>query len=115
MITCEILNKNVNSLLLEAYQLCFIDISDVLSPQCGTGWSYSSSDNNCYQVVLNRPKTWSAARADCIQQGGDLLSVPGRLEQNFVQGGVTGLLILRYLTASGFICMPYVNQFVCST
>lgn len=56
-----------------------------ISQSCGFGWIYSSNDNFCYQVVLGQPKTWQGARTFCQQNGGDLLSISGVSEQNFVQ------------------------------
>ncbi|XP_053398682.1 uncharacterized protein LOC128556876 isoform X2 [Mercenaria mercenaria] len=56
-----------------------------ISPQCGFGWISSTSNNFCYQVVLGLPKTWQGAKAYCQQNGGDLLSISGVSEQNFVQ------------------------------
>ena len=58
----------------------------LLSVECGAGWIFDSLENFCYQVVLNSPKTWVKARADCKQKGSDLVSISGRREQNFLQG-----------------------------
>lgn len=65
-------------------QTCYI--LDGISQLCGFGWIYSSSSNVCYQAVLGQPQTWQGARAYCQQAGGDLLSISGVSEQNFVQG-----------------------------
>lgn len=32
-------------------------------------------------------RTWAEARADCINQGGDLVSITDPYEQAFIQGG----------------------------
>ncbi|XP_060586405.1 uncharacterized protein LOC132742102, partial [Ruditapes philippinarum] len=56
-----------------------------ISTQCGFGWIYSPTSNFCYQVVLGLPRTWQGARAYCQQNNGDLLSVSGVQEQNFIQ------------------------------
>ncbi|KAL4230751.1 hypothetical protein ACF0H5_011126 [Mactra antiquata] len=57
-----------------------------VSPMCGFNWVYSTSDNYCYQIVLGVPRTWNGARSYCQQNGGDLMSISGPTEQNFIQG-----------------------------
>lgn len=32
-------------------------------------------------------RTWAEARADCLNQGGDLVSITDPFEQAFIQGG----------------------------
>ena len=68
------------------YLYVLSDCTVSLSVECGAGWIFDNNENVCYQVVLNSPKTWTGARADCRQKGSDLLSISGRREQNFIQG-----------------------------
>jgi hypothetical protein len=51
-----------------------------------SGWIYSVEEKFCYQIVDAQPKSWQAAREYCQQNGGDLLSISGVTEQNFIEG-----------------------------
>lgn len=39
-------------------------------------------------------RTWAEARADCVNQGGDLISITDPFEQAFIQGGT--ILPMRF-------------------
>lgn len=62
-------------------------------PTSGPGWnekcgSWMSDPFNDYCYLFNSlsVRTWAEARADCLNQGGDLVSVTDPYEQAFVQG-----------------------------
>lgn len=55
-------------------------------PQCdlSNGWDRYSS--NCYKLKSGTAKSWSAARHDCIMEGGDLVSITSEREELYVTG-----------------------------
>lgn len=62
-------------------------------PTSGPGWnvkcgSWMSDPYNdfCYLFNYLSMRTWAEARADCVNQGGDLISITDPFEQAFVQG-----------------------------
>uniref|UniRef100_A0A3Q2Z8D4 C-type lectin domain-containing protein n=1 Tax=Hippocampus comes TaxID=109280 RepID=A0A3Q2Z8D4_HIPCM len=68
-------------------QLIFALSTTNPGPQCdlSNGWDRYSS--NCYKVKSETAKswTWAEARADCVNQGGDLVSITDPYEQAFIQ------------------------------
>uniref|UniRef100_A0AAQ6ANF3 C-type lectin domain-containing protein n=1 Tax=Amphiprion ocellaris TaxID=80972 RepID=A0AAQ6ANF3_AMPOC len=53
--------------------------------KCGT-WTADPFNDFCYLFNFLSQRTWSDARADCVNQGGDLLSITEPFEQAFIQG-----------------------------
>lgn len=53
-------------------------------PQCDLtgGWSQYGSD--CYKLKADTRKSWSEARYDCVQEGGDLVSVLSPHEEQYI-------------------------------
>ncbi|XP_056147018.1 macrophage mannose receptor 1 [Lampris incognitus] len=55
--------------------------------KCGT-WMADPFNDYCYQFNYLNMRKWAEARADCINQGGDLVSITDPFEQAFIQGMV---------------------------
>ncbi|KAK1883605.1 Macrophage mannose receptor 1 [Dissostichus eleginoides] len=55
------------------------------NPKCGS-WMSDPFNDYCYLVNYLSTRTWAEARADCVNQGGDLLSITDPFEQAFIQG-----------------------------
>lgn len=53
--------------------------------KCGS-WMFDPFNDYCYLFNFLSERTWAEARADCVNQGGDLLSITEPFEQAFVQG-----------------------------
>ncbi|XP_061732556.1 macrophage mannose receptor 1 isoform X2 [Nerophis ophidion] len=53
--------------------------------KCGS-WTADPFNDFCYLFNSLSMRTWAEARADCINQGGDLISITDPFEQAFVQG-----------------------------
>ncbi|XP_041666073.1 macrophage mannose receptor 1 [Cheilinus undulatus] len=53
--------------------------------KCGS-WMADPFNDYCYLFNYLSMRTWAEARADCLNQGGDLLSITDPFEQAFVQG-----------------------------
>ncbi|XP_026210251.1 C-type mannose receptor 2, partial [Anabas testudineus] len=53
-------------------------------PQCdlSNGWMQYASD--CYKLKSDTKKSWTAARHDCVQDGGDLVSITTAEEEQYV-------------------------------
>jgi hypothetical protein len=48
------------------------------------GYISIDNGNNCYKVYSNVEKTWNEAKSQCVQDGGDLLSIRDPYEQAYV-------------------------------
>ncbi|XP_062340567.1 macrophage mannose receptor 1 [Osmerus eperlanus] len=55
--------------------------------KCGS-WVADPFNDFCYLFNFLSPRTWAEARADCVNQGGDLLSITEPFEQAFIQAQV---------------------------
>ncbi|XP_046543699.1 uncharacterized protein LOC124253889 [Haliotis rubra] len=55
------------------------------SYRCGPNWIFNGMESSCYQVIVGATKNWVDARADCLRQGSDLVSIDGPKEQTFLQ------------------------------
>ncbi|KAA8584470.1 hypothetical protein FQN60_008255 [Etheostoma spectabile] len=53
--------------------------------KCGS-WMADPFNDHCYQFNYLSMRTWTEARADCVNQGGDLVSITNPFEQAFIQG-----------------------------
>lgn len=56
------------------------------SPQCDLSAGWTPFGSNCYKFKADARKTWNAARHDCVQEGGDLVSIVNTEEQQFLLG-----------------------------
>ena len=67
--------------------------------KCGS-WMADPFNDHCYQFNYLSMRTWAEARADCVNQGGDLVSITDPFEQAFIQGMTftfTSLLFVHVL------------------
>ncbi|XP_033951501.2 uncharacterized protein [Pseudochaenichthys georgianus] len=55
------------------------------NPKCGF-WMSDPFNDYCYLFNYLSTRTWAEARADCVNQGGDLVSITDPFEQAFIQG-----------------------------
>ncbi|XP_026210056.1 LOW QUALITY PROTEIN: macrophage mannose receptor 1 [Anabas testudineus] len=53
--------------------------------KCGS-WTADPFNDYCYLFNYLSMRTWAEARADCVNQGGDLVSITDPFEQAFIQG-----------------------------
>ncbi|XP_029941424.1 macrophage mannose receptor 1-like [Salarias fasciatus] len=53
--------------------------------KCGS-WMSDPYNDYCYLFNYYSMRTWAEARADCVNQGGDLVSITDPFEQAFIQG-----------------------------
>lgn len=53
--------------------------------KCGT-WTSDPFNDYCYLFNYLSMRTWAEARADCVNQGGHLVSITDPFEQAFIQG-----------------------------
>lgn len=53
--------------------------------KCGS-WTSDPFNDYCYLFNYLSMRTWAEARADCVNQGGDLISITDPFEQAFIQG-----------------------------
>lgn len=61
--------------------------------KCGY-WTSDPYNDYCYLFNYLSMRTWAEARADCVNQGGDLISITDPFEQAFIQGGT--ILPMRF-------------------
>uniref|UniRef100_A0A3Q0SUG2 C-type lectin domain-containing protein n=1 Tax=Amphilophus citrinellus TaxID=61819 RepID=A0A3Q0SUG2_AMPCI len=54
--------------------------------KCGS-WTADPFNDYCYLFNYLSMRTWAEARADCVNQGGDLVSITDPSEQAFIQEG----------------------------
>ncbi|XP_048579859.1 uncharacterized protein LOC5521691 isoform X2 [Nematostella vectensis] len=64
--------------------------SQAYSRKCGTGWE-EGPDSTCYQFNTDSRKIWADARATCLGQGGDLLSIVTNNEKAYIETRVKAL------------------------
>lgn len=69
--------------------------------KCGF-WTSDRYNDYCYLFNYLSMRTWAEARADCINQGGDLISITDPFEQAFIQGGAIFTAVL-FINNSVFI------------
>ncbi|XP_068430349.1 uncharacterized protein [Clinocottus analis] len=55
-------------------------------PQCDSLNGWRQFNSNCYKLKADVRKSWTGARADCVQEGGDLASILSAEEEQFVTG-----------------------------
>ncbi|XP_066502466.1 lymphocyte antigen 75, partial [Hoplias malabaricus] len=67
-------------------------------PTSGPGWSEKCGpwvddpfNDYCYQFNYLSLRKWTEARADCVNQGGDLLSITDPIEQGFIHGQIQSI------------------------
>ncbi|KAK2888177.1 uncharacterized protein [Channa argus] len=55
-------------------------------PQCDLSNGWRQYGSNCYKLKADTTKSWAAARHDCVQEGGDLVSITSPEEELYVTG-----------------------------
>ena len=58
--------------------------------KCGF-WTPDPFNDYCYLFNYLSMRPWAESRADCVNQGGDLVSITDPFEQAFLQGNCTPL------------------------
>lgn len=53
-------------------------------PQCDLTGGWTQFGSNCYKLKADTRKSWSEARSDCVEEGGDLASVLSPQEEQYV-------------------------------
>lgn len=72
--------------------------------KCGS-WTSDPFNDYCYLFNYLSRRTWAEARADCVNQGGDLVSITDPFEQAFIQGRI----FTSYLHTSDFLYYYIMN------
>ncbi len=74
------------------YELLGVVFVTGWNEKCGS-WMPDPFNDYCYLFNYQSMRPWAEARADCVNQGGDLVSITDPFEQAFVQGMIfTSLL-----------------------
>lgn len=69
------------------FKSCFLLCSSANpGPQCDLANGWSPYGSNCYKLKADTMKSWSQARHDCVQEGGDLVSITSAAEEQYVTG-----------------------------
>lgn len=56
------------------------------APQCDLSNGWMQYGSNCYKLKADAAKSWSAARHDCVREGGDLVSITSAEEERYITG-----------------------------
>ncbi|XP_062291189.1 macrophage mannose receptor 1 [Scomber scombrus] len=56
------------------------------APQCDLANGWRSYGSNCYKLKADTRKSWAAARHDCVEDGGDLVSIISAPEEQYITG-----------------------------
>uniref|UniRef100_A0A3Q3MM55 C-type lectin domain-containing protein n=1 Tax=Mastacembelus armatus TaxID=205130 RepID=A0A3Q3MM55_9TELE len=85
------LHSSFYLLFFHFYAICvsYKAITFVLSsshPQCDLANGWTQYGSNCYKLKADTRKSWAAARYDCVQDGGDLVSIASAGEEQYVTG-----------------------------
>ena len=56
-----------------------------VTEECGAGWSYDPMGGACYALNHNA-LTWEDASVECQDRGGNLASITGTNDQNYITG-----------------------------
>uniref|UniRef100_A0A3Q3FS29 C-type lectin domain-containing protein n=1 Tax=Labrus bergylta TaxID=56723 RepID=A0A3Q3FS29_9LABR len=65
--------------------LAFIFFSNPV-PRCDLNNGWRQYGSNCYKLNADTRKSWSDARHDCVQNGGDLVSITSAAEEQYITG-----------------------------
>ncbi|TNN53351.1 Macrophage mannose receptor 1 [Liparis tanakae] len=57
-------------------------------PQCDLANGWRQYESNCYKLKADVRRNWVGARRDCVQEGGDLVSIASSEEEQFVTGAL---------------------------
>ncbi|XP_078408371.1 secretory phospholipase A2 receptor [Cetorhinus maximus] len=68
-----------------------------LDPGCDMVWEKDPVSHTCYQFNLLALHSWNEARASCQAQGGDLLSIRGLKEQEYLNKHLKNVGILAWI------------------
>uniref|UniRef100_A0A673AXW7 C-type lectin domain-containing protein n=1 Tax=Sphaeramia orbicularis TaxID=375764 RepID=A0A673AXW7_9TELE len=64
---------------------CFLSsFSANPGPQCDLSNDWRQYGSNCYKLKDDTAKSWSDARRDCVEEGGDLVSVNSAEEEQYI-------------------------------
>ncbi|XP_024917845.1 C-type mannose receptor 2-like [Cynoglossus semilaevis] len=74
------------------------------SPQCDLSAGWTPFGSNCYKFKADARKTWNAARHDCVQEGGDLVSIVNTEEQQFLLGQLDNSMLDPWIGFSTLTC-----------
>ncbi|KAM6975835.1 uncharacterized protein LKV04_015092 [Tautogolabrus adspersus] len=55
-------------------------------PRCDLNNGWRQYGSNCYKMNADTRKSWSDARHDCVQNGGDLVSITSAAEEQYITG-----------------------------
>ena len=79
--------------------------------KCGS-WMADPFNDYCYLFNYLSMRSWADARADCVNQGGDLLSITEPFEQGFVQGVTSSHALHLVLVSSAVVYFLVLASFV---
>lgn len=79
-------DMNVDKTVHVCEESCILTVTG-WNDKCGS-WSADPFNDYCYLFNFLSMRTWAEARADCVNQGGDLVSITDPYEQAFVHGKI---------------------------
>ncbi|XP_023194031.1 macrophage mannose receptor 1-like [Xiphophorus maculatus] len=74
------------------------------APQCDLASGWRQHGSNCYKFKSETMKSWSAARHDCVEEGGDLVSISSLEENTFVMGTLSSTHLDFWIGLSTLKC-----------
>ncbi|XP_015231842.1 PREDICTED: macrophage mannose receptor 1-like [Cyprinodon variegatus] len=74
------------------------------APQCDLANGWRQHGSNCYKFKSETMKSWSAARLDCLQEGGDLVSITSLEENTYMMGTLSSTHLDFWIGLSTLKC-----------
>ncbi|XP_014906843.1 macrophage mannose receptor 1 [Poecilia latipinna] len=74
------------------------------APQCDLASGWRQHGSNCYKFKSETMKSWSAARHDCVEEGGDLVSITSQAENTYVMGTLSSTHLDFWIGLSTLKC-----------
>uniref|UniRef100_A0A8C9Z0X4 C-type lectin domain-containing protein n=1 Tax=Sander lucioperca TaxID=283035 RepID=A0A8C9Z0X4_SANLU len=81
------------------------------SPQCDLANGWTQHGSNCYNLKADTRKSWAAARHDCVQDGGDLVSIVTAEEEQYVTGSLDPSWIDLWIGLSTLVRGAYCGEY----
>lgn len=90
---------------------CVLFFAAGWNEKCGS-WMADPFNDYCYLFNYLSMRSWADARADCVNQGGDLLSITEPFEQGFIQGVTSTPSLDLILVLSAVVYFLVLTSFV---
>ncbi|XP_074652342.1 macrophage mannose receptor 1-like isoform X2 [Tubulanus polymorphus] len=94
-----------------AVRIAVLPTPVITTTECGSGWETAPHhEQYCYQFNIQQSAKWNDARRNCLNAGGDLLTILDPSEQIYIAGRMRGLPNLWLWTA--LYNMAFSKQFL---